>query len=132
MIEGDTNERPVGELFAELASETGALVQHEVRLAAVEMTAKAVEAAKDASLVGVGGAVAYAGFLGLLAALVLGLGTLMPIWIAALAVGMVVTLTGYSVAMKGMAAIKKIDPMPKRTARTLEENRLWVKEQLSR
>ncbi len=132
MTEGDGQERPVGELFAQLASETGTLVRHEVRLAAVEMTEKAGETVRDAALVGVGGAVAYAGFLVLLAALVLGLGTLVPLWIAALAVGLVVALAGYSAAMKGMTALKKIDPTPQRTALTLEENKQWLKEQLGR
>jgi hypothetical protein len=80
----------------------------------------------------VGGVVAHAGFLVLLAALVLGLGTMIPLWAAALAVGFVVTLVGYGVAVKGVSAIKRIDPVPKRTVATLEENRLWVKGQLSR
>lgn len=49
-----TQERPLGELFKELAGETGTLVRQEVQLAATELTAKATRAGTQVALVGAG------------------------------------------------------------------------------
>jgi len=131
-MQSATQERPLGELFKELAGETGTLVRQEVQLATTELTAKASRAGKDAALIGAGGALAHAGLLVLLAALILGLGTMMPMWTAALVVGVVVIGVGYALVQKGIHALKQIDPAPAQTIRTLKEDKLWVKEQLGR
>ena len=125
-------QRPLGELFSELAHETGTLVRKEVELAKTEMTGKAKVAAKDAAIVAVGGVVSLAGALVLLGALVLVLGTLIPLWASALLVGAVVTAVGAVVAMRGVRAFRSIDPMPQQTIRTLQEDRQWAREQMSR
>ncbi|CAN5925710.1 hypothetical protein BH11MYX4_BH11MYX4_20470 [soil metagenome] len=125
-------QRPLGELFSELASNTGTLVRKEVELAAVEMTAKAKFAGRNAALVAVGGAVAMLGAMALAAALVLGLGTLIPLWLSALLVGAVVTGAGGGLAMSAIKAFKAIDMAPRQTIETLEENRQWLKTQASR
>jgi len=131
-MQSATQERPLGELFKELAGETGTLVRQEVQLASTELTAKAARAGKDAALIGAGGALAHAGLLVLLAALILGLGTLMPMWVAAVIVGVAVIGVGYALIQKGIHALKQIDPAPTQTIRTLKEDKLWVKEQLGR
>ena len=127
-----TEQRPLGELFSELASNTGTLVRKEVELAAVEMTAKAKSAGRNAALVAVGGAVVMLGSIALVAALVLGLGTLMPLWISALLVGVVITGAGAGLAMSAIKAFQAIDVAPRQTIETLEENKKWLKNQASR
>jgi hypothetical protein len=125
-------ERPLGELFAELANETGTLVRQEVKLATAEMTAKAKSAGKDAALIGAGGALAHAGLLVILAALVLGLGTLIPMWAAALLVGLIVIGAGYALVQSGLTALRRIDPVPQQTVATIHEDKQWAKKELSR
>ena len=125
-------QRPLGELFAELVSETGTLVSKEVELAKTEMTAKASHAAKDVAVIGAGGAVALLGAFGLLAALILGLGTVMPLWLSALLVGAVLSGIGAAVAMGALQQLKHIDPVPRQTVRTLQEDKQWLREQVSR
>ena len=125
-------QRPLGELFSELAHETGTLVRKEVELAKTEMTGKAKVAAKDAAVIAAGGAVGLAGALTLLAALVLAIGTLIPLWVSALLVGALVTALGATMALRGLRAFKRIDPVPQETVRTLQEDRQWAREQLSR
>src|ERR687894_566887 len=96
-------DRSLGELFAELARETSTLVRQEVELAKTEMSQKASEVGKDAGLLGAGGAVAYAGFLAIMAALIIGLGQLIPLWLSALVVGLVVGGIGYALMQKGLS-----------------------------
>lgn len=128
-MEQQRDERTIGELFAELARETSTLVRQEVELAKTEMTQKATSAGKDAGMIGAGGALAYAGLLAILAAVIIGLGELIPLWISALLVGLVVVGIGYVLIQRGLTAIKQISPAPRQTIETLKEDKDWVKEQ---
>jgi hypothetical protein len=123
--------RSLGELFAELASETTNLVRQEIQLAKTEVTHKATRAGKDVGMIGAGGALAYAGFLALIAALIIGLGQVIPMWLSALIVGLVVVGVGYMLIQRGLTALKNIDPTPRQTLETLQEDKEWVKEQTS-
>jgi len=122
-------ERSLGELFAELANETSTLVRQEVELAKTEMTHKATRMARDVGTIGAGGAVAYAGFLVLLAAVTLGLGQIIPLWVSALLVGLVVVIIGVALAQRGVGALKRADLTPRETIQTLKEDTAWAKEQ---
>jgi hypothetical protein len=125
-------QRPLGELFADLVHETGSLVRSEVALAKTEMVAKASTAARDAAMIGAGGAIALLGAFALLAAVIAGLSLVMPVWLAALIVGGVLCATGGAVTMTGLKKLKHLDPVPRQTVETLEENRKWLREQVSR
>jgi hypothetical protein len=130
-MEQQREERSLGDLFAELARETSTLVRQEVALAKTEMTQKATEVGRDAGMIGAGGAVAYAGFLVLLAAITLGLGQLMPLWISALIVGLVVAVVGYLLLQRGLSALKRAQLAPRETIETLKEDAEWAKDQTS-
>ncbi|HEY0601917.1 MAG TPA: phage holin family protein [Herpetosiphonaceae bacterium] len=121
--------RSLGELFSELANETTTLVRQEIQLVRTEMTQKATQAGKDVGMIGAGGALAYAGLLALIAALIIGLGELIPLWLSALIVGLVVVGIGYMLIQRGLTALKQIDPKPQQTIQTLQEDKEWVKEQ---
>lgn len=128
----ETDQRSVGELFKELAADTGVLVRKEVELVTTEMTGKAKVAAKDSALIA-GGAVAayFASFL-LLGALVLALGTVLPLWASALVVGVLLVAVAATLAAVGLQKLKRVDPRPRETIRTLKENQLWLREEMSR
>lgn len=125
-------QRPLGELFSELASETGTLIRKEVELAKTEMTAKASAAGRNAAAVAVGGAVAFMGAMALLAGIILALAMLIPLWASALLVGLIVAGIGGALVMKGLTSFKRIDPVPRETVKTLQEDKRWASEQLSR
>jgi hypothetical protein len=127
-----SEQRSLGELFSELALETGTLVRDEVRLAKVEMTQKAKVAGRDAAIVAAGGAIAVLGVMALEAALILAIGTLIPLWASALLVGAMVSITGAALVVMGIRAFKGIDPSPRQTIGTLQENKRWLSEQASR
>lgn len=122
-------ERSIGDLFADLANETSTLVRQEVQLAKTEITQKVTSAGKEAGLIGAGGALAYAGLLALLAAAIIGLGQLIPMWLSALIVGLVVVGIGYMLIQRGLSGLKRIDPTPRQTVETLKEDKEWAKEQ---
>lgn len=124
-------DRSLGELFADLAQQTGVLVRQEVELAQVEMTQKATRVGKDIGFLAVGGAIAYAGLLALLATAVLALGALgLPWWLAALLVAVVVLGVGYFLVQRGLSALKREELAPRQTLETLKEDKDWAKEQL--
>lgn len=123
------DERSLGELFAELSRETSTLVRQEVNLAKTEMTQKAREVGKDAGFMAAGGAVAYAGLLVLLAALVLLIGIWIPMWISALIVGVVVAGIGAFLVLRGRDRLMHTSMAPQQTVETLKENVTWAKEQ---
>jgi xanthine/uracil permease len=125
-------ERSLGELFGDLARETGTLVRQEVQLAKTEATQTASRVGRDLGFLAVGGLVAYAGLLGLLAAATLGLvaAGLDP-WLAALLVGAVVTVVGYLLVRRGLNALKHEDLAPRQTVETLKEDAQWAKQQIN-
>jgi len=117
-----TNDRSLGELFGDLSRETSTLVRQEVTLAKTELTQTASKVGKDIGFLVVGGTVAYAGVLVLLAAAVLLLAIVLPAWLAALIVGLVVAGVGYGLVRRGLAALKNIDMAPRQTIETLKED----------
>ena len=124
-------ERSLGDLFSELASETGTLVRQEVALAQVEMTKKATSVGKNVGYLVVGGAVAYAAALALIAAVIIGLSYFIPAWAAALIVSVVVGIAAYMMISSALAALKKTDLAPRETVETLKEDAQWLKDQVS-
>jgi len=124
------DERSLGELFGELARETGTLVRQEVELARVEMTQKATKAGREAALVVAGGLVAYIGAIVLAFALVYILAEFMPLWLSALIVGLVIVGIGYFLVQRGLAALKRASLTPDQTIETLKEDTQWVKDQM--
>ncbi|HKH12062.1 MAG TPA: phage holin family protein [Rubrobacter sp.] len=121
--------RSLGELFSELAQETSTLVRQEVDLAKTEMSQKASRVGKDVGFLAAGGALAYAGLLAILAAVIVVLDTFLPLWLAALLVGLVVVTVGYFLVKKGLDALKREDVAPRQTIETLKEDGQWIKDQ---
>jgi hypothetical protein len=75
--------------------------------------------------------VAYAGFLAILAGLIIGIASLgVPWWLSALIVGLVVTGVGYFLIQKGREALKQGNLAPKKTIETLKDDAEWAKEQV--
>ena len=118
------DERSLGDLFTELARETSTLVRQEVQLAKSELTQSATEAGRAIAFLLIGGAVAYAGVLFLLLAIVYGLieAGIDP-WLAAGIVGLVVIIIGGVLVMRARASLSPEALAPRRTVTTLKEDR---------
>jgi Putative Actinobacterial Holin-X, holin superfamily III len=130
--QGSTNleNKPLGDLFGDLASEMSNLVRQEVALARVEISQKAKYAGKNIGYLVVGGAVAYAALLAVLAAVIMLLDKVMPAWGAALLVGVVVAAIGWLLIGKAMSALQQMEVTPRETVETLKEDAAWMKQQI--
>ncbi|MBS1795579.1 MAG: phage holin family protein [Acidobacteria bacterium] len=124
------DERSIGDLFSELAGETTTLIRQEIALARTELTQKAVTTGKNVGFLVVGGAVAYAALLAVLAAVIIGLGNFIPLWLAALAVGLLVGAAGALLISSALSSLKNTNPAPRQTIETLKEDAQWLKKQI--
>jgi Putative Actinobacterial Holin-X, holin superfamily III len=124
-------ERSLGDLFTELANETGTLVRQEVALAQTELTQKATRVGKNVGYLVVGGAVGYAALLAVIAAVIIGLANFVPVWAAALIVGAVVGIIAFVMISSALSSLKKADLTPHETVGTLKEDAQWLKNQMN-
>ena len=123
----ENDNRSLGELFAELSRETGTLIRKEMELATREMTANLKQAGAYAGMVAAGGALAHAGLLVLLAAMVIGLAQLgITPWLAALIIGLLTVGVGYLLANRGLANLRRTSMTPAQTIETLKEDARWT------
>ena len=126
------DERSLGDLFSDLSRETTTLVRKEVQLAKAELTQSATEAARGIGMLVAGGAVAYAGLLFLLLAIVFGLIEVgWDPWVSALVVGLVVVAIGAILVLRARESLKPANLAPRRTIETLKEDQEWAKEQIT-
>jgi len=125
------DERSIGELFSELANESGTLIRQEFALAQAEMTAKLTRAGKNAAFVAAGGAVGFAAFLTLLSAVVAGLSYFIPVWLSALIVAAVVGSVAYYMISSSLTELKRNGLRPNETVTTLKEDAKWLKNQVT-
>ena len=126
----DKQDRSIGELFAQLANETGVLIRQEIALAKVEFAEKASRVGRNIGYLVLGGAIAYAALLALLAALIILLANAMAWWVAALLVAVAVGVVAAVLISKALAALKKTDVAPRQTVETLKEDAQWAKQQI--
>jgi len=125
------DERSLGELFGELTREITTLVRQEATLAKTEITQKVSLVGKDLAMLAAGGAVAYAGLLAIVAAVIIGLANAgLPWWAAALLVGIVVAGTGGFLVQRGIDALRHEDLAPRETVETIKEDTQWARRQI--
>jgi hypothetical protein len=122
--------KPLGDLFGDLASEVSELIRKEVALAKLEVGQNATRVGRNVGYLVIGGAVAYAAMLAILAAAIMLLDNVMPSWGAALVVGVVVGVIAWLMIGKATAALKTTEVAPQQTIETLRENAAWVKQQI--
>ena len=122
--------RPLGDLFGDLATDMSNLVRQEVTLAKLEITQKAKYFGRNVCYLVIGGAVAYAALLAIIAGIIMLLAKVVPNWGSALIVGAVVGGIGWLLVGKAMMALQQADLTPRETVETLKEDATWMKEQI--
>lgn len=124
------DDRSLGELFSDLAREISTLVRQEATLAKAELGEKASRVGTNLASLAAGGAIAYAGLLGILAAIIVLLAEAgLAWWASALLVGVVVAAIGGFLVMKGINSLKEMDLAPRQTLESLKEDAQWAREQ---
>lgn len=118
------DDRSVATLVADFASGTGELIRKEIELAKVEVSENLTTAVAAIQSMAVGGALAFAGILVLLAAAVLGLNEwLQRGWLSALIVGVAVLLVAGAFAMAGRKTVREESLTPTRSLRSLRRDK---------
>ena len=125
------DERSLGDLFSELAAETGTLVRQEVALAQVEITGKATRVGKQVGYLAVGGAIGYAAMLAIMAGIIIGLSSFIPAWAAALLVGAIVAGVSFFLVSSAIERLKNTNLKPEESVESIKEDAQWLKNQLS-
>ena len=116
-----TDERPIGELVQRLSQQTSTLIRQEMRLAQAELTTKGKHAGRGAGMFGSAGLVALYGVGALVAAAIVGIGTLLEPWIAALIVGAVLLVVAGVLALAGKKQVDQATPAkPEQTIESVQ------------
>lgn len=125
------NDEPtLGDLFSSLTEDMSTLIRKEVDLARTETLEKVSSATRSVVSMVAGGMIAYAGLIGVMIAVIVGLSRLMPLWLSALIVGIVVIVIGAIMIMSGRNSLQKMTVVPEQTVESIKENTEWAKEQV--
>jgi Flp pilus assembly protein TadB len=103
-------DRSTAELVKTASEQISRLVRDELRLAQAELAEKGKHAGKGAGMFGAGGLLALYGVAALLTAVVLLLAYVVPAWLAATIVGVVLLAIAGILAMSGKKQVKKASP----------------------
>jgi uncharacterized membrane protein YqjE len=121
-------DRSLGELFSDLSQQTAELIRQETRLAKAELSAKAADVGRHATMIGAGVvfALAAVGTLAAAVTLVLIEVGVVP-WLAALIAAAAMGATAFILAQSGITALKNQSIAPVETMHSLKETTQWLK-----
>lgn len=123
------DERSLGDLFGDVMQDARTLISDEIALARNELSEKASLAGKSIGFIAAGGFVMYAGFLAIIAAIIVGISAWIPMWLSALIVGVAVAIIGYALVRMGLNGLKPEHLAPKQTADSIKETKEWAQAQ---
>ncbi|MHA6625609.1 phage holin family protein [Pseudonocardia sichuanensis] len=117
-----------GELVQRLSTQVSELIRRELDLARAELGAKGKRAGAGAGLAGAGGVVALFGVGALVAAAIAGLATVVPVWLSALIIGVVLLLVAGVLALAGRSQLRQATPpVPEQAVHGVQEDVATVK-----
>jgi hypothetical protein len=130
--------RSIGDLIRELADEGRSLLRSEGSLVKAELSEKVQVYERNTSRIALGGALLLAALFFALWALNMGVTALLTlvveeeiaVWLAPLAIAIVLALVGRGMVKGGAEEIKHEGIVPERTATTLRDDARWAKEQV--
>lgn len=129
----DPKTASTGELIGSLTEQITTLVRDEVRLAQVEVTQKAKRLGLGAGLFGGAGVVALLGLNAVVTAVILGIATALPGWIAGLIAAAVLFAVAGVLALLGKRDVQKAGPpLPTQALDGLRTDIATVRQGISR
>lgn len=112
----------LGELLSQLSTQTSRLVRDEIRLAQKEFQDSARHAGAGAGLISVAGIGALLGALALVAAAVAALALVLPVWAAALIVGVALLVIAGIAAMVSRGQLEQVTPAAPDTVASVKKD----------
>jgi uncharacterized membrane protein YqjE len=120
-------QRSVPEVLQDIVGNLQEIIRSEFRLAKTEVKEEASRAAKPVAALGAGLVLGFYGIGFLLLASVYGLSMVMAGWLAALIVGAVLAVVAMGLISSSSKKLKRVNPTPNKTMRSIEENVQWAK-----
>jgi hypothetical protein len=127
MADHTIGERSAGEIMQDVVRDVGEVVRGEVRLARAEMSEKARQAGKAGGFFGGAAVCGLMAVAAMVAAAIAGLALVMPLWLAALIMGVLLACIAGAMFAGGRAKMKEIQPVPERTVQTIKDDVQWAK-----
>ncbi|MGY6501907.1 MAG: phage holin family protein [Acidimicrobiales bacterium] len=121
------DEPDLARLFGELREESRILIGHEIELAKAELHEAKGDLVTGVTGVGVAAVLAVLAVVLLSIAAAWGLAEVLPAWAAFLIVGGVWAVAATISAVVGRSALRRFDPVPRRTIQTVKEDARWVR-----
>ena len=120
-------QRSIPEVLQDIVGNLQEIIRSEFRLAKAELKEEASRASKPVVRFGIGLVFGFYGIGFLLLSLVHWLTTLMAVWRAALLVGAGLAVVAIALMSSSGKKLKRVNPTPDKTIRSVEENVLWTK-----
>jgi Flp pilus assembly protein TadB len=118
----------IGELMSQLSSQVSRLIRDEMRLAEREFQESAKHAGIGAGLFSIAGLLAFFGAATVIAAAVAALSLVLPVWAAALIVGVVLFIAAGVAALAGRSQAQEVTPAAPRTVETVKADIQEIKD----
>lgn len=113
----------ISALWHQLTAQLSTLLRQELTLARTELYASLTRLLASVGAVVVGVAFLYVALLSLLVAAIFGLALLMPIWAAALCIGVVTAVIGFVLLQRGRKLLKATDLAPSHSPESLRKDK---------
>ncbi len=130
-MEARKEDKSIATLISDLTRDITTLFRQEILLVKTEVSEKVGQAESGMTMLIVGGAIAYAGLLFLLAAAVLGLSLYLQPWLSALIVAGVVLIVGLIMVAKGRKNLKARNLIPEKTVESLQRDKLLAQKHVT-
>jgi tetrahydromethanopterin S-methyltransferase subunit C len=129
----DPSDASTAQLLGDLTDQVTRLVRDEVRLAQAEVTGKAKRFGVGAGLFGGAGLVAILGLNALITAAILGLAAVLPGWLAAIIIAVVLFAVAAVLGLLGKKDVQQAaPPLPTETIESVKNDVATVKERVQR
>ena len=124
----ETSERSISEVLKDIGSSLQQIIRWEFQLAKIELSESARQARSSAFMLGSGGILGVFALGFLLLAALFALELVLPAWLSALIVG-VLLLTGAAIGISsGVQRFQAVRP-PRKTIQTVKEDLQWINDQ---
>jgi uncharacterized membrane protein YqjE len=128
---GQEETRSVGAIVGDIAQDMSTLIRQEMDLAKTELKTEVTRTGKGTGMLGGAGAAGYLMLFFLSFALMYLLAEVMPLWIAAVATGVVWGIVAAVLALRGRKEMKQSNPQLPMTQQSLKEDVQWARAQKS-
>ena len=121
-------ERSVSDVLQDILHSLQDMVRSEIRLARVEIREEVQRAVSSRIWIAAGTIGAVSAWIFVLWTLAYALATRMPMWVATLAVAVVMAAAAAALIIGGIRRAKRVQPIPERTVESVKENLAWMKQ----